>query len=55
MNEGRRAAQDWAYEEFGHASLGDARQTARLVRTAASLAEEPGGKVLTVCRSNAEQ
>jgi len=50
-----RAAREWAYEEFGHADLGDARRTARLVRMAASLAEQPGGKVLSVFRSNAEQ
>jgi len=42
-------------EEFGHAELGDSRRTARLVRMAASLAERPGGKVLEVFRSNAEQ
>lgn len=48
-------AREWAYEEFGHADLGDSRRTARLVRMAASLAEKPGGKVLTVFRSNAEQ
>lgn len=51
----RQEARDWAYEEFGHAELGDTRRTARLVRMAASLAERPGGKVLDVFRSNAEQ
>lgn len=55
MQEGNRPAREWAYEEFGHADLGDARRTARLVRMAASLAEQPGGKVLSVFRSNAEQ
>lgn len=48
-------ARDWAYEEFGHAELGDARRTARIVRMAAALAEHPGGKVLEVFRSAAEQ
>jgi len=51
----RREARAWAYEEFGHAELGDTRRTARLVRMAASLAERPGGKILDVFRSNAEQ
>lgn len=51
----RQEARDWAYEEFGHAELGDTRRTARLVRMAASLAERPGGKILDVFRSNAEQ
>jgi hypothetical protein len=50
-----REARAWAYEEFGHAELGDSRRTARLVRMAASLAERPGGKILDVFRSNAEQ
>lgn len=51
----RRETRQWAYEEFGHADLGDARRTARLVRMAASLAETPGGKVPEVFRSSAEQ
>jgi|HubBroStandDraft_1064217.scaffolds.fasta_scaffold73442_1 hypothetical protein len=51
----RRETRQWAYEEFGHADLGDARRTARLVRMAASLAETPGGRVPEVFRSSAEQ
>jgi hypothetical protein len=51
----RREARAWAYEEFGHAELGDTRRTMRLVRMAASLAERPGGKILDVFRSSAEQ
>ncbi|MDP3275576.1 MAG: transposase DNA-binding-containing protein, partial [Deltaproteobacteria bacterium] len=51
----RQEARDWAHEEFGHAELGDSRRTARLVRRVASLAERPGGKVLDVFRSGAEQ
>ncbi|WP_394827947.1 transposase DNA-binding-containing protein [Pendulispora albinea] len=50
-----RDAREWAYEEFGHAELGDARRTARLVRMTASLAARPGGRVLEVFRSSAEQ
>jgi hypothetical protein len=45
----------WAREEFGHASLGDPRRTARLVRMATAFAESPGGKVVEVFRRNAEQ
>jgi len=55
MRDEGRTTREWAYEEFGHTDLGDARRTARLVRMAAALAEQPGGKVLTVFRSNAEQ
>jgi hypothetical protein len=44
-----------AYEELGHAQLGDSRRTARVVRMAASLVEQPGGKVLDVFRSSAER
>jgi hypothetical protein len=55
MREDSRAIREWAREEFGHAELGDPRRTDRLVRMAAALAERPGGKVLEVFRSNAEQ
>lgn len=51
----RRAARDWAYEEFGHAELGDSRRTARLVRMLATIAERPAGKVVEVFRSSAER
>src|SRR5262245_58975398 len=51
----RRAAQDWAYEEFGHAELGDRRRTGRLVRMLATIAERPAGKVVEVFRSSAER
>lgn len=50
----RAEARTWAYEEFGHANLGDPRRTARFIRMATSLAEHPGGKVLDVSRSDAE-
>ena len=55
MREDSRTIREWAHEEFGHAELGDPRRTDRLVRMAAALAERPGGKVLDVFRSNAEQ
>lgn len=48
-------ARAWAQEEFGHAELGDPRRTKRLVRMATSLAESPGGKIVEVFRSNADQ
>ena len=54
-SESQQAARDWAYEEFGHAELGDVRRTDRIVRMAAALAEQPGGKVLDVFRSSAER
>jgi hypothetical protein len=54
-SECQQAAREWAYEEFGHAELGDVRRTDRIVRMAAALAEQPGGKVLDVFRSSAEQ
>jgi hypothetical protein len=55
MRDEGRTTLEWAHEEFGHTDLGDTRRTARLVRMAAALAEQQGGKVLTVFRSNAEQ
>jgi transposase-like protein/transposase Tn5 family protein len=53
--ESERATREWAYEELGHAELGDIRRTARVVRMLAGLAEQPGGKVLGVFRSSAER
>jgi hypothetical protein len=46
-------ARDWAEDVFGHADLGDSRRTRRLVRIATEAAEQPGGKVLEVCRTSA--
>jgi Transposase DNA-binding len=54
-SESQRATREWAYEEFGHAELGDSRRTDRVVRMAAAPAEQPGGKVLDVFRSSAER
>ena len=51
----RTTARDWAYEEFGHAELGDRRRTSRLVRMLAAIAERPAGKVVEVFRSSAER
>jgi Transposase DNA-binding/Transposase DDE domain len=51
----RDEAREWAYAEFGHAQLGDARRTARLVQMAAGVVRRPAGKVLDVFRSSAER
>jgi len=48
-------ARKWAHEEFGHAQLGDARRTIRLVRMAAAAARHPGGAVSDVFRTQAER
>jgi len=47
----RAFARDWAEEVFAHADLGDSRRTLRLGQIATDAAEQPGGKVLEVCRS----
>src|SRR5690348_13902849 len=51
----RQETQEWAHEEFGHAQLGDARRTLRLVRMAAEAARCPGGTALDVFRSHADR
>lgn len=51
----RNEARRWAYEEFGHAELGDARRTARLVRMAVAATLHPGGTVPEVFRSGADR
>jgi len=43
----------WGKEEFGHAELGDARRTARLVKIAAACARRPAGLVAAVARGPA--
>ena len=55
MSQANAAARDWAWEEFGHAELGDSRRTARLVRMAAAVADRPAGKVAEVFRTSAER
>lgn len=51
----QQETRQWAHEEFGHAQLGDARRTVRLVRIAAEAARHPGGRVLEVFRRPAER
>ena len=46
-------ADTWAHNEFGGAALGDKRLTARLVRSAALLAEYPGRKINANANSDA--
>jgi len=48
MRTSRSEAESWAAEQFGKASLGDSRRTARLVRMVARAAENPGGKLSEV-------
>ena len=45
----------WALEEFGHAELGDARRTKRLVRMAADAADTPSGVLAATFRSEGER
>ena len=40
-----QGANQWAQEEFGHASLGDVRRTKRLIRFAARVARRPAGMI----------
>ncbi|WP_188708314.1 IS4 family transposase, partial [Neiella marina] len=44
----------WASEQFGAADLGDPRRTARLVKLASALANEPGKPLVNVTQSPAE-
>jgi hypothetical protein len=55
MGDTAQALRTWAYEEFGHAALGDTRRTVRLVRMAAAVAGRPAGKVTEVFRTSAER
>lgn len=50
-----RDVETWGVEEFGHAELGDARRTKRLVRLAVEAAGSPTGIVSKACRSQASQ
>jgi hypothetical protein len=50
-----RCVRSWAEEEFGHAALGDARRTARLVGLAAAVAARPAGTVTRALSSSAER
>src|SRR4051812_47823367 len=46
---------DWAVEEFGHAGLGDARRTARLVTMAERLAGSAHGNLTAAFAVDAER
>jgi hypothetical protein len=48
-------AQGWAAEEFGHAALGDARRTTRLVTMAARLAGHAHGRLTAAFAVDAER
>jgi hypothetical protein len=53
---GSTSARTWAREEFGTASLGDARRTARLVRIGERAAAAPSGKITEVfCNADERQ
>lgn len=45
----------WAEAQFGHANLGDARRTRRLVRLVAEAAARPAGVVSQACASSASR
>lgn len=48
-------ARTWAGAVFGHAELGDARRTSRLVELAAEVATRPAGTVVKACASSASR
>jgi Transposase DNA-binding/Transposase DDE domain len=48
-------SKNWAAGSFGHAELGDARRTARLVELAAEVARRPAGTVMKACASSASR
>jgi len=47
------AATSWAYHEFGHARLGDARRTKRLVALAMQRVSQPQGSIAQSCGGRA--
>ena len=49
------SAYEWAAEEFGHAELGDARRTQRLVAIAAESLARPSGLITRVADSSASR
>lgn len=51
----REQAQEWAEETYGHAQLGHAARTKRLVSMAASVAMKPAGKVTSVAGTVAQR
>lgn len=46
--------QQWAEQQFGHTDLGDPRRTARLVKLAATIANEPGKPLVNITQSPAD-
>lgn len=44
----------WAQQQFGNADLGDPRRTARLVKLASAIANEPGKKMVNLAQSPAD-
>src|SRR5438128_10311426 len=50
-----QSEREWAGEEFGLAKLGDKRRLERLVRMAATMANQPAGQVTAVFDSAAER
>src|SRR5262245_56008499 len=53
MNDRQATARGWAWSEFGSASLGEARRTARLVAMAAEAVRAPAGRISEVFRTSA--
>lgn len=51
----RKQAQQWAQETYGHAQLGHAARTKRLVSMAASVAMRPAGKVTEAVATSAQR
>ena len=45
---------DWAEQKFGQSDLGDPRRTARLVKLASTLANEPGKPLVNITQSPAD-
>ncbi|WP_037027902.1 IS4/Tn5 family transposase DNA-binding protein, partial [Psychromonas aquimarina] len=45
---------DWANKQFGETDLGDPRRTARLVKLASTLANEPGKPLVNITQSPAD-
>lgn len=51
----RKQAREWAEETYGHAQLGHAARTKRLVSVAASVAMKPAGKVTEAVATSAQR
>jgi len=44
----------WAKQQFGKSDLGDPRRTARLIKLASTLANEPGKPLVNITQSPAD-